>query len=326
MSGRDIIVSKKIFKVEQKSDDKVYRVSPSLVNLDMYKPTLGFEDMAKVMQAVLTNNKTLKRSQEFLVSSDPALGATNVMNGGGQFSVQFPANIMQQIPENARNCQIGVINVTLYYTIINVGAGFNNNKFRFSTNAGVAYTTYTIPDGLYDLPAMATQINNLLVMAGNPTGLLSFGFVAATQMITITFNADHCAIDFTLANSINSLLGFAAAVTPVGADSTAGELVQGSTVAQFNTNNYFMVASTMCQTGIVIGNNSNQGVLCQVPITVAPGSQLIYQPQVVSLVDASNLRGGSSNSFIFTLTNQSGIIMNTNGDTWSVRFRVQWEQ
>ena len=79
----------------------------------------------------------IKKQFDILVSSNPVLGANNVRNNGGTFTVNFEDNGLD-IPSNAENVSLQVINSELWYNEPNVITGVNDQlSFTFKT---VEYT------------------------------------------------------------------------------------------------------------------------------------------------------------------------------------------
>ena len=67
----------------------------------------------------------IKKQFDILVSSNPVLGANNVRNNGGTFTVNFEDNGLD-IPSNAENVSLQVINSELWYNEPNVITGVND--------------------------------------------------------------------------------------------------------------------------------------------------------------------------------------------------------
>ena len=77
-----------------------------------------------------------------------------------------------------------------------------------------------------------------------------------------------------------------------------------------------MIQSTLVSQGINI-NNIGAGIIASVPITVAPGSQINYEPKNPIPIDGSELIGQSKNAFTFSLLDQALRSAPTAGEQWS---------
>ena len=122
---------------------------------------------------------------------------------------------------------------------------------------------------------------------GLPANLITISGDAATQRSIITFLTSGDSIDFTIVNSVREVLGFNSAVITAP---SANFSFFSDNVAAFNRINSFLLASNIVAQGIPI-NNQSRGIIGSVPISVAPGSQIVYSPQNVVWFNAKELMG-----------------------------------
>lgn len=254
------------------------------------------------------------------LNSDPATGAIPLGTSGAVFSVDLNSPLAFD-RTTTTHVEAAVIQAAIWNTSPNVSADFQNNQFTFTTSSAPAGTyTFTFPQGLYSLSGISSFISTQLVNLGLPSGLFQFTGDDATQRVVITFLLAGDSINFSAANSIGSVLGFAAAiiVAPV-----ANYSIYGTNTANLNRNNSYRIRGTLVSGGIQV-NAIAGGVIAQVPIDQSPGSQINYQPQNSLWFGAGELIGTGKQSLQFYLENEKGESTPTGGEYWSfaVQFRV----
>jgi len=151
----------------------------------------------------------LEKSNSFIFNSDSAAGAQNVSTDGSMFSVSLSSPL--RIPRDAVDVKMGVIQAAIWNTSPNIAASFGNNNFTFTTSVAPAGThSITIPDGLYSVAALGSYLSSQFVNFGYPSNLITIGGNDATGQSTITFLTNGDSVDFTVATSVASLMGFTA--------------------------------------------------------------------------------------------------------------------
>lgn len=264
----------------------------------------------------------IEKKLSYIFSSDPSKGAFARNLDGSEFSVNL--NYPLSVPRLAKYCTIELHSASIWYVTPNVSAELKNDKFYF--NDGVA-RTLTVQKGLYNLdqlvqslilqstnlvPAMVTPFEDLFTIVGDDP----------TQKVVITFSAAAIAagatIDFIQPDNMGALLGFNPQILN-GVPPT----VFGDNVAQFNNTNQYYIQSDLIHTGIPV--NSNQtNVLGVVYIDVPPGELINYQPQQPLIINADELIGGSRTGFRFRLTNEDGVLQDTNEEFWSFIITIRY--
>lgn len=241
----------------------------------------------------------LSRCLSLILNSDPAAGAENVSADGSSFQVALHDPIV--IPKDAVECKIGVIAANVWNTSPNIAASYGNNQFEFTTTSAPAGTyPLTIPDGLYSVEGLNAYLSSQFLNLGLPANLITISGDAATQRSIITFLTSGDSIDFTIVNSVREVLGFNSAVITAP---SANYSFFSDNVAAFNRINSFLLASNIVAQGIPI-NNQSRGIIGSVPISVAPGSQIVYSPQNVVWFNAKELIGAGKINLAFQLLDQ----------------------
>lgn len=241
----------------------------------------------------------LERTISYIFNSDPASGSQNLSADGSTFQVSLNDPI--RIPAGAVNCTAGVIQASPWNSSPNIAASFSNNLFRFTTTVAPAGTyTITIPDGLYSVPGLNAYLSGQFVNLGLPANLISISGNDATQKSVVTILTTGDSIDFTIANSVRTVLGFNSIV--ITAPSANYSFFSNNT-ASFNRVNNFIIASNIVSVGIPI-NSQSQGVIASIPISAVPGSQISFSPQNVVWFSASELIGQPKVNLQFSLLDQ----------------------
>lgn len=242
----------------------------------------------------------LEKQINYLFNSDPSSGSQNLSADGSTFQVSLNAPIA--IPKGAVDAQAGVIQAAIWNTAANISADFKNNAFSFTTTVAPAGTyNLVIPDGLYSLGGLNSYLSSQFVNIGLPADLISLGGDSATQKTIVTFSTAGDSIDFTVANSVRTVLGFDAVVITAP---SAGYSFFSNNPAAFNRVNSYIIASNLVSQGIPV-NDKSRGIIATVPITAAPGSQVNYSPQNVIWFDAGELIGQPKINMQFSLLDQN---------------------
>ena len=256
----------------------------------------------------------------YTFSSNTSTGAQNIQNNGASFSVALNSPIY--IPKGTVDCTVEVLQAAVWNVSPNIAAEFGNNRLRFAYNE-ISYT-FVIPDGLYSLTDLNTTISRLLANAGLPRNLFLLSGDQSTQKTVITYTLAGVLIDFDIINSIRTVLGFDARLSPAGGNSVAGQSDFSDNTAVFNRINSFFVRSSMVNNGLPL-NNVGSGIIAAVPISAKPGSQINYAPTIPIAVDASNLPGTTLQFISFDLLDQDLRYVNTVGDYWSITLAIKYK-
>lgn len=254
-----------------------------------------------------------------LLSSATASGAYNVSPNGDKFDVSFDQEI--KIPKLAKQITVEVTNASIWFTTFNISAALGNNRFYLDVSGDVVYEVI-LDDGLYDMSSLAHSINVSLVNQGLASDILTFTADVSTQRIVINFSRAGLRVDFSQPATCRIILGFASAVTPV-AYTTAITSVYGTTVAAFNTIDYFLIHSDIVRNGISV-NGKQSNVIARVLITAAPNSQILYTPHEATRIPADNLVGANIANIHSWVTDDRNNGLNFNDEIWSVSFTIRY--
>lgn len=250
----------------------------------------------------------IPKSLSYFFSSDAENKAANVSSDGSQFTVILDRPL--SLPYNSVSATLSILQASIWNTSPNISPTFANSVFRFRA-AGIFYTL-NIPEGLYSLSGfgsfLAVQFSNL----GLATNLIIVSGDESTQRTILTFLNAGDQVDFTVANSCREVLGFNSRVVTAP---SAGYNEYSDNEANFNRVNSYLIRSNLVSQGIPI-NSIGANIIAQIPINAAVGSQINYQPQHPTPVDASELIGVSKNTFTFSLCDQSLRATPTAGETW----------
>jgi hypothetical protein len=121
------------------------------------------------------------------------------------------------------------------------------------------------------------------------------------------------------------VLGFPASegLAPDVPAPTDGYSIISDYPASLNRVNAYLVLSDIVPGGIPV-NNAGSGVIASIPITAAPGSQIIYAPNRPTQVDLSSLRGRTKPTISFTLCDQDLRPINTMGDAYTLLITLRF--
>ena len=255
-----------------------------------------------------------------IASSSVTAGATNITNNGSVFEILFQQPII--IPNNIRNCYVKVDESTVWWTIPNISVNLGNNLLYIEYNA--SNYIVTIPNGLYSVSDLNNTIDRELFNLTGVAGILSFEPDNATQKVELTINVATVQIDFTQSNTIRTVIGFDSKLVPDPNPTTGVYSVLGDNIAQFNTIEYFLLHSDVVDSGIRINDKYSQ-TIAQILIDVPPGSQIVSREYNPPKSDAMNIAGTVIDRIKFWLTDQDGILVDTNGEDFGCRLVIQYE-
>ena len=241
----------------------------------------------------------LTQTLPYIFNSDINAGAENVSADGSSFQVSLHDPIT--IPKGAVDCKVGVVSASVWNSSLNIAASYGNNTFTFTTTAAPAGTyTFVIPDGLYSVDGLSSYLASQFVNLTLPSNLITISGENATQKSIITFLKSGDSINFTLVNSLRQLLGFNALVITAP---SANYSFFSNNVAAFKRINSVIISSNFVSVGIPV-NSQSRGIIASVPITAAPGSQIVYSPTHVVWFCAHELIGRRKLNLSFSLLDQ----------------------
>ena len=265
-----------------------------------------------------------------LFTSDPAQGAELIGVDGSRFSVDFNTPLTIGDPDGlgrrptAVTCSVTQALVWNVSPNVSPEAGFRNAAFPFVTG-GTSYLI-SVPEGLYSLSALDSYLSSQFVNLGLSPNLMRLGGNDATQTSYVVIENAGDSIDFRPTAgggqsdaTLAAVLGFSLALYTAP---SAGYTQASPSKATFNRVNQFLISTTAIN-GLVVNSNSS-GVLTSVPITAAPGSQIVYLPAVPLKVPCPELAAGGRQRWQFSLTDQAGRPTPTLGEVWSFTLCIRY--
>jgi hypothetical protein len=141
----------------------------------------------------------IKDEVVLIVSSDPALGASNVRNQGSSFEVQYDGEGLE-IPKEAQNVTVSVQQSEVWWNIPNVVPG-NDTFYITGPNSLDVPTNYVlvIPKGLYATSELDQALSRELALtdAKSTAGpLINIQGDASTDKTLLKFNYPGVSVDF----------------------------------------------------------------------------------------------------------------------------------
>ena len=262
----------------------------------------------------------LEKIYSYIFSSDPANGAQNRSADGSTFSTTLDYPI--GIPEGSVYCTLEVQSANIWYTTPNISVALDNNTFSFQDEMAVNHTV-TIPNGLYDLPGLQTTLNNLFSAIPTPSPGNTYFLLtgnSSTQKVLVQYLRANTQIYWTT-STVRTILGFDAIDAGIQPINT---IVTGQNVAAFNTLTSFLIhARNLINTGLPVNNTYNQ-VIANVFVNVLPGSLINYTPVLPPKIVSNELIGSLRSNLTFSLTDQSNVEVDTNGEFWSFTIIIRY--
>jgi hypothetical protein len=272
----------------------------------------------------MLNYKTT--STDFLVSSNPAAGAKNINSLGSQFDVVFDKAYVYD--EKARSIKLEVLESEMYFNSRNIDSvRYNNHRIRIdgpNELTGVVQSAIiVIPNGLYEPASLNNSLQLLLNNAGFKLNMIAITGNDPINRIQITFNYVNASVHFNNADyhGFADLLGFNYNVI---APAVAGEIKTAPNLATFNKVNYYIITSNITGNATIINGQSSHAI-ARILITGSANYQIQNEPAYPYTFDITYLRGQSVRRLTFQLRDDSGELIDTLGETWSMRYRITYE-
>ena len=203
-------------------------------------------------------------------------------------------------------------------------ASSNQHWYRERSGTGVTNYMVVLPQGLYDLNAMqnaiATQLENLGASSATEP-IISLSADTASQRVNIRFPFPTSAVDFSQPETIRTIIGFPP--TLIGDFVDAPKTITGSSTPAFNAVNYFLLHTDLTNLGLRFNNQYSQ-VVSQILIDRPPGSQILSRPFNPARIPVPELIGATRNSIRVWLTNDQNERINTNGEYYSARLKLEY--
>ena len=200
-----------------------------------------------------------------------------------------------------KHYKVALSSIETYYSFPNVTG--KNNKFRYTNSEGRT-TTLQLPVGCYDVTTINSTLSSLM---GTDSGQITIDLIVPELKACIKV-AQGFSVDFTLAGSINFLLGFSNSVLSPGIN-IADDIIK------INDINSILINCDLITNSYV--NGIQAPVIYSFFPNVPPGYKIIKELPRLEYVDVN--RNSEIKSIRVWLTDQDGDLVNFRGETITIR-------
>lgn len=258
--------------------------------------------------------------QTILFSSDPNLGAENLNSDQNTFTTSFTSSPIV-IPSTAQGAKVEVASASIWNTVPNIVTG-DNDQVEIVANS----TTYliTIPQGNYGVSDINSYLNAYLKSQDSSLdNIFTMAADVPSDKVIITSN-DTAFEEFNVTtNARTTAFGTLIGWTSDQSFTAVGEFYYGSTIAQINNVDYFLLHCDLINDGILLNGQYYQ-IIGRVPITVGPGFLIEYEPSTPQKIGASLLQGTVGRTTIRSwVTNQNNELV-VMPDYFSFTLRISY--
>ena len=210
-----------------------------------------------------------------------------------------------------------VVEANIWWSIPNISPELNNDTIVFTT-LGTTYT-YTFVKGIYDVGSINANLLQFMISNALDPGHIVFSGDVSNSRISVRLDDPTTTIDWSL-STIRSVLGYAdGSVTGPG---PSGTHYEAPLVAQFNSITSILIHSNFAGSGYYNERGGSSVIASVVPDTT-PGSLILFRPLhlievgvTVSKIDALRI----------WLTDQNGLHVDTNGESFTITGQFMWPQ
>jgi PHD/YefM family antitoxin component YafN of YafNO toxin-antitoxin module len=208
-----------------------------------------------------------------------------------------------QLDKN-KKYEMALVSLETYNSFPNIDA--SNNKFRYSPNNGATWVDIEIPVGSYEIKDLNDQIQRVMKENGHITLESNNNTLRTALEISKNYK-----VDFTIGNSIRTVLGFNAQVYSSGYNESE------------NIVNIMNVSSLRITSDIIsssYSNGSTENIIYSFFPGVGPGYKIIEAPvNLIYLPITTN----TISSMETKLVDQNGKLINLRGEELSIRFHIR---
>lgn len=189
------------------------------------------------------------------------------------FSTYFSPAL--NLKNDVRDWEFALIQTTMWYNFYNVSASIGNNVLKYSNNSGSNWYTVTIPDGLYSIENINSQIQQAIENNGHTVNKLKI--IANYSIVKVQIYIEpgsNFQIDLqSSVSSFGSFLGFNSAIYTT----------EGYSTAQNNANitndiNKLIVHCSLVNNEFSFDNGTKSDTLFTVVPNELPGSLMVREP------------------------------------------------
>lgn len=207
--------------------------------------------------------------------------------------------------------EAALLSLDTYNSIPNITEN-KNNIFTYSTDDGDSWKTITLNTGAYELQAISNEIKRQIITNGDDEN--AFNITANISRLTSIVNIENSSykIDFSVNNSIGSVLGFNKLIIGHGYNESS------------NIVNIMQINSILVNIDIIMGSyvrGSQSPTLYSFYPNVSPGYKIVERPNP-SLIYYPLSRHDISRMRVW-LTDQNGDSIDLRGETVTIRMHVR---
>ena len=214
------------------------------------------------------------RGDVFITIRSKDLTNLNTQGSSGRF-VLFE-NIIADANEVLN---IKCVSAIIPNSFLNISAHNNNNKLRFTEQAGGGEKTIIIPDGSYDILELGTEISGLMGDASTAGLTYTFTYDMITNKETITSSNpnNNTAFNFLANDTVRRCLGFTEGEFTI--NSSAG-IISDRTVDITDSRNSIYIRLPSVSNNKIIESSSGKysNIVSQIPITLSRNTYFTYEP------------------------------------------------
>ncbi len=251
--------------------------------------------------------------------------ASSVTPLGSTFVVDFTPSL--QISPAARNVSLSLVQATVWWTVPNLEAVSITVRILASEEVPTAKdVVVSFRKGIYTYKEVNKIFNNAFTEAEVDPLAVSFNPNWSTNLMVMSFGIP-AELTFDLSTSaLSSILGFNNGTYryyPIGGENQ--QLYEAQTTAKFDSVQFLMVGTNMVDRGFQIGGGRYKNVIAKIGIVgVDPGFQIVHEPPNPLEVTTQMFNGDGLSRAEFTLMDQTGQPVDTNGQPWSLLLRIRY--
>lgn len=242
------------------------------------------------------------REFSIILSTNPQTLSSNTIVSADSSRIDISLDTPITFSKNSTITTVEVSGASIWNNSPNVSAAKNNNTLNYLIG-GVAQPSIIIPDGLYSVGSLNSEVVRQIINDGNPATTLTLTGNFSTNKVVLTLDAT-VQVDFTT-STIRDILGFNPAIVPAAPSAVAGLTISGDNVARFAQTLDWIIKSNVFRKSIALNNVGNE-VIARIPITSSVGSLTNYTPIAPTKLENTSIRGSQLNSFYVEINDDSG--------------------
>jgi len=210
-----------------------------------------------------------------------------------------------------KNYEAALLSLDTYNSIPNITQG-KNNLFPYSVDNGKTWKIIALNTGAYELAAINNEIKRQLIANGDSDSAITVTANVSRLTSIVSIENSSYKVDFSLPNTIGSVLGFYTVVIGFGYNESS------------NIVNIMQVNSILVNIDIIMGsyvNGSPSPTMYSFYPNVAPGYKIVERPNP-SLIYYPLSRHDISRMRVW-LTDQQGNLIDLRGETITIRIYVR---